>query len=112
MYKKIKIEGNSADVYTKIISQVKFGITNDTEIFVMQSLVKNSTNMSLTTTKDVNAYIAKEVGITTNLLSTCIHRLEKKEAIRRMGKTILINLAYKDLDLIKGVVFSVQAPHS
>lgn len=108
MYKTIKLEGHPADVYTSIISRIRFKITSDTEVFVMQSLVRHSTNMSITMTKEANSYVANEVGITLNLLSTTLHRLEKKQTIRRTGRTILLHPAFNELETIKGIVFSVS----
>lgn len=105
MYKTIKTEGHPADVYTSIIAKIKFKLTSDTEIAVLQSLVKYSSNMSITMTKEANSHIANETGISLNLLSTTMHRLEKKEVIRRTGRTIMLHLAFKDLETIKGVVF-------
>ena len=105
-YKTIKLEGVPEDVYTTIICKIKFKITSDTEIFVMQSLVKSCTNLSITLNKEYNKHIAAEVGITTNLLSTTIHRLEKHGCIRRMDKTVLIHPAFQDLQTTKGIVFT------
>jgi len=108
MYKTIKLKGDSADAYTDIIARIKFSITSDTEIKVLQLLLKYSTNLSITMTKHVNKVIADESSISTNLLSTTLHRLEKKESIRRQGRTIYINLAFKDLQTIDGLVFTIS----
>lgn len=108
MYKTIKLKGYSADAYTDLIARIKFSITSDTEVKVLQLLLKYSSNMTITMTKQVNKVIADESLITTNLLSTTLHRLEKKESIRRQGRTIYLNLAFKDLETIKGIVFTLN----
>ncbi len=82
----------------KILTKLFFGEIPDGEAKCLEILIKYSTNNTLSLSGDTGRYIRSESGISESLFSTALHRLEKREIIRRAGKNIFLQPIFNEVN--------------
>lgn len=87
----INIPGQILHNKVKVLSNVICGGIADSEIIVLEAIIKYSTNNSLFITPIISKQIQTEFIISSSGFSTALFRLAEKGLIKKDSKTITLN---------------------
>ena len=90
----------------KIITAIMFGFIPEGEMKVLQAVVDFSTNNTLGISGGIGKEIKHSAGITDNVFSTGLFRLQKRGIITKKGKTIMLHPCYKDINELARFIIS------
>lgn len=93
-----------------IMSYLYFDVTNEKEIKVIGEIIKLSEAGPVVLGKELRELILNAAEVTDTNLSTILHRLEKKGAIKKDGKTIYLPPVYNHFYNVAEVVVRIQDP--
>ena len=88
----------------KTICTLRNSELSESESAVVSSLIKYSTNNSLTLDVHLSRQIREELKMGQSLFGTCINRIEKKKCIRKEGKVIILDPVFNSISDWKDLV--------
>jgi hypothetical protein len=103
------IKGKASDALF-ILSYLYFQVTNEKELKVIEEIIKLSEAGPVVLSKELRELILNSAEITDTNLSTILHRLEKKGAIKKDGKTIYLPPVFNKFYNIAELVVRIQEP--
>jgi hypothetical protein len=79
-----------------------------TEMDLLSWLIQSSINNSVCVSVDISGQIQHDLNISASLLSTGLHRLQKKGVIKKSGKTITLNPIFNNIQEMNKLVVSFE----
>lgn len=87
---------------------IRFNVTSPSEISLMNELIELNKTGHNPISKEIREQISNYTAIPINSISMAVGRLEKAGALKRQGKSVILNPVFNNWDLTSEILLKIQ----
>lgn len=106
MIRKLTIQQPTTKQKLLVLNALQSRYLSDIELAVLAEIVDFSSSGTITLTVAITKQIRGVLGIGTSAFNTAVFRLSEKNAIKKEGKTIVLNPLFNNINDLSGVLIS------